>query len=215
MAEPTADTETRGARRRRETQGKLLDAAFRLVARQGVEQTTIQQITDAADVGFGSFYNHFESKEAIVEAVLETQVNEYARALASLTDVLDDPAAVLSASCRHVIRRVLQDPEWGFLVVRVGSRPEFQKLVMAQYMARDVARGLETGRFAEGDPEAVVIAVGGVMLACIGAAAHGQLGDDAPERTATQVLQLVGLPPEEARTISQAPLPDLAFPDGS
>lgn len=25
-------------------------------------------ITDAADVGFGSFYNHFESKEALFEA---------------------------------------------------------------------------------------------------------------------------------------------------
>jgi AcrR family transcriptional regulator len=45
-----------------------------LFARQGVENTRINEITEEADVGFGSFYNHFDSKEAIVEAVVEETV---------------------------------------------------------------------------------------------------------------------------------------------
>ena len=59
------EREPRGARRKRETRARLLDAALRLMAQKGMEGVAINEITEAADVGFGSFYNHFESKEAI------------------------------------------------------------------------------------------------------------------------------------------------------
>ena len=51
----------RHARRREATRSKLIEAAESLFARQGVDNTRIQEITEEADVGFGSFYNHFES----------------------------------------------------------------------------------------------------------------------------------------------------------
>ena len=38
-----------------------MQTARTLFARQGVENTRINEITDEADVGFGSFYNHFET----------------------------------------------------------------------------------------------------------------------------------------------------------
>src|SRR6476661_2837885 len=60
----------RRARRREETRARLVEAAKALFARQGVDNTRIQEITDEADVGFGSFYNHFQSKEALIEAGL-------------------------------------------------------------------------------------------------------------------------------------------------
>ena len=52
--------EARGARRRRETRARLLDAALKLMADRGMDGVAINEITEAADVGFGSFYNHFE-----------------------------------------------------------------------------------------------------------------------------------------------------------
>ena len=63
MDEPV-EKEPRGARRKRETRARLLEAALRLSAERGMEGVAINEITEAADVGFGSFYNHFESKEA-------------------------------------------------------------------------------------------------------------------------------------------------------
>src|SRR5690349_18112328 len=57
--------EPRGARRRRETRSRLLMAALKLMAEKGMEGVAINEITETGDVGFGSFYNHFESKEAI------------------------------------------------------------------------------------------------------------------------------------------------------
>ena len=66
---PDAKRVHRGARRREQTREKLVAAAWRVMARKGVDATAIAEITEAADVAFGSFYNHFASKEAIVEAV--------------------------------------------------------------------------------------------------------------------------------------------------
>ena len=54
-AADTADArEPRGARRKRETRARLLDAALKLMAEKGMEGVAINEITEAADVGFGS-----------------------------------------------------------------------------------------------------------------------------------------------------------------
>jgi AcrR family transcriptional regulator len=71
---PAVEREPRGARRKRETRERLFRAAFRLLAERGVDGVAINEITEAADVGFGSFYNRFTSKEALHEALFEEVV---------------------------------------------------------------------------------------------------------------------------------------------
>jgi AcrR family transcriptional regulator len=66
FSELMAPPPDRHARRREHTRARLLRAARTLFARQGIDKTRINEITEEADVGFGSFYNHFESKAAIV-----------------------------------------------------------------------------------------------------------------------------------------------------
>src|SRR5438874_1930593 len=46
----------------------IREAALNPTARQGIEATTIEQITAAADVGKGTFFNHYRSKEAVLAA---------------------------------------------------------------------------------------------------------------------------------------------------
>ena len=61
-----AASQSRAARQRMWTRERLIEAARRVIARQGIDATTIADITSAADVGIGSFYNHFKSKEDLV-----------------------------------------------------------------------------------------------------------------------------------------------------
>ncbi len=68
----TADTAAplrRGERRKQHTKRRLLDAAAETYALVGVEGATISAITERADVGLGTFYLHFEDKDAIAVAV--------------------------------------------------------------------------------------------------------------------------------------------------
>ena len=53
-----------------ETRERILEATRTLLAQDGIDGVTLKRITAAADVGVGSFYNLFDSKEAAVFEVV-------------------------------------------------------------------------------------------------------------------------------------------------
>ncbi len=55
----------------RDVRERLLEAGVRTLSKSGFNGCSVQDITDAAGVPKGSFYNHFESKEALGVAALE------------------------------------------------------------------------------------------------------------------------------------------------
>ena len=137
----TVQQPDRHARRREQTRRRLLDAARALFARQGVEDTRINEITEEADVGFGSFYNHFDSKEAIVEAVVAETVAAQGGAVASVTADLDDPAEVVAAAHRYFVNLARSDPEWGWLLIRLDVSQKIGLRALGPFARRDLERG--------------------------------------------------------------------------
>ena len=84
----------RRERRRQETHARIFESAMRLFAERGFANTPVEDITEAADVAKGTFFNYFPSKEAILEALAERQLGvvkaaeERARTAASVRPVL-------------------------------------------------------------------------------------------------------------------------------
>jgi AcrR family transcriptional regulator len=68
------DKVTRRARRSAETRERLFRAALDLFAQKGFVETTVEDITEAADVGKGTFFNYFPSKDHILVAFGEAQL---------------------------------------------------------------------------------------------------------------------------------------------
>ena len=137
----------RGARRKLETRGKLITAARRVLARKGVAAATIAEIADEADVGFGSFYNHFGSKEEIAGAVVRSEAEEFGANLDRVTEDLDDPALILCTAILYTIKHVQDDELWGWFLVRTAwTVPEFRE-TLGRRMARDIMKGVERERF--------------------------------------------------------------------
>ena len=58
--------EGRRERRRRELRERVLEATLALVAEQGFEATTVEQIAEAADIAPATFFNHFQSKGGLL-----------------------------------------------------------------------------------------------------------------------------------------------------
>src|SRR6187200_107478 len=52
--------------------GELLDIAAKLFAERGFKNTTVRDIADAAGILSGSLYHHFDSKESIVDELLDS-----------------------------------------------------------------------------------------------------------------------------------------------
>ncbi|MEP9326560.1 TetR/AcrR family transcriptional regulator [Paraburkholderia phymatum] len=216
------EREPRGARRKRETRARLLDAALRLMAEKGMEGVAINEITEAADVGFGSFYNHFESKEAIYTTLVDNVFEEFADMLDRLASGIADPAEVISVSVRHTVLRARRDPVWGRFLIREGFSAQMISRGLGQRLLRDIGNGIAAKRFVVADPFIGFLAVGGTVLSAIaaelnfvapGAPAAGVLeeygfsGEHFPERTAAMLLQTLGLKRAEAEKVAARPLP--------
>jgi AcrR family transcriptional regulator len=197
----------RHARRREQTRSRLVAATKALIARQGVESTRIQEITDEADVGFGSFYNHFPSKEAIIEAVLADTIATQAAEIDALTAQLDDAAEVIAAAHRTFVRRAATDPDWGWLLLRLDVSHNVLRTALGPYALNDLQRGTASGRLHVADPTIALYAMGGMLLAAMRAVLDGAAPPDADVLHAEGVLRLLGLDREEARELARRPLP--------
>ena len=136
----------RGERRRQETRAKLIRAAHELMAEKGIGATTIQEITDTADVGFGSFYNHFESKQAIVQTIIDETIESYGDALDHISDEVEDPAEIVAASVRYVVMRGCEDPTWGWFLLRSVLLAQALRTGLGRRLMRDIQLGIERQR---------------------------------------------------------------------
>jgi AcrR family transcriptional regulator len=63
-------TGTRAKIRRDKTRKALLDASLALFAQRGIYAPSIEEITEAADLGKGTFYGHFSSRESLIGALV-------------------------------------------------------------------------------------------------------------------------------------------------
>jgi len=205
-------TPGRQARRRQRTRGRLVEAVRRVVGEKGVEAMTILDITQAADVGFGTFYNYFESKDAILAAATAEATEELGDALERLNQRLQDPAEILAVAVRHCVRMVERDPIWAWFVVRTALYQEQMAAVHGHRLSADLRRGIEARRFTETDVRLLNHIIGGAVFGVMRARLTGGLGPDADAELAAAVLRLVGLPPREAREVAWRPLPDIDLP---
>lgn len=221
-ADVDADREPRRARRKRETRERLLDAALRLMAERGMQGVAINEITEAADVGFGSFYNHFESKEAIYDALIKQVFEDFGDALDRLVQNVTDPAEAIAHCVRHTLLRARREPLWGQFLLREGYSLNAITNGLGRRLLRDIGRGVAARRLQAPDLFMSFVAAGGIVLAAI--AAEQQAGSDTgpqaalvkslgmtigdiPERAATVVLTTLGLSPREAAGVARKPLP--------
>jgi AcrR family transcriptional regulator len=104
---------TRRERKKEETRRRIFETAIALFREKGFEQTTVDEITEKADVGRGTFFNYFPRKESVLAYLSEERValaEENAAVLledrASANDKLLDiysfaaSAYLRTASCR-------------------------------------------------------------------------------------------------------------------
>jgi AcrR family transcriptional regulator len=188
----------------------LIEATRQLIAQKAIEATPIAEITEAADVAVGSFYNHFKSKEELVQAVVADTMEKHGADVDRATAGMVDPGEVLAASVRLTMRKVDSDPIWGWFVVRTNSLIPGLKESLGRRLARDLRKGFRAGRFAAYNEKTMVAAIGGAVVGVMQSRLLGDVPADADLHLAKEVLCMLGLRPEEATEIANRPLPEQA-----
>jgi AcrR family transcriptional regulator len=97
---------SRRQRRSAETREKLFRAALDLFANKGFLETTVEDITEAADVGKGTFFNYFPSKDHILLAFGEMQIGK----LEAAVDVAREASEPMTVFFQNLVNQMTQEP---------------------------------------------------------------------------------------------------------
>ena len=112
-----------------ETWVRLFRCALQLFAERGYPNVTVQDITEAADVGKGTFFNYFESKEHVLEVMGEIQLGKVKEALTAANAGKQTICSVL----HHLFLRSAEDP---------GRSPELARALLSSYLGSEGMRRL-------------------------------------------------------------------------
>ena len=98
-------------RRREKTRLDLVEAATRVIARKGFHQTRIADIAAEADVGLGTFYLHFKTKNEIFTELVEVGAAKLREEIAAAKVGVSDPAEKLKIVIGTVLDAAAENPE--------------------------------------------------------------------------------------------------------
>jgi AcrR family transcriptional regulator len=144
----------------------FVDAAQRLIQSRGYEQMSIQDVLDELGASKGALYHYFDSKEALLSAVVERMMDG---AMAMLTPMVADPALTAPEKLQGVfsgIARFKNDRMELLLAImqtwisddNAIVREKFRQATvkrLARLLAGIVEQGLAEGAFTAGPPESV------------------------------------------------------------
>lgn len=203
--------QARRDRRKARTRAALVAAAQQLLA-DGRAEVSIQEITDTADVGFGSFFNHFPGgKDELWAAAVRDAMRRHAELVASLTETTEDPAEVFCVGLRLTGRLQRAFPTLARVLLRSGLEQLTDDRGLMAYVRRDVQAAIDAGRFDRQDVDLALSLAGGSLLGLI-ALLDARPDLDAAsvaDSYAVRVLRALGVVEHDAQELVRRPLPAL------
>ena len=184
------------------TKQEILDAALELFSLQGFEATSISQIAGAVGIRKASLYSHFESKQAILDAIVKEVLAQYeehslfARAdwekdTGILPQTADDAVQMIQGQIRYILHDPAISRGRKMLVIEQFRNRPLAELQTKQnysdvlrYFTGLMKQLIRQGVLAEDDPE--------IMAAqfCLPISVWINLCDREPDRE-SEVMELV------------------------
>lgn len=202
----------RGNRQRQRTRGMLLTAGEHLFATRSVDSVTVDQIVDAAEVAKGSFYNHFEDKEAFAEAVFQLVQGDVEFHIFSANQGIADPATRAMRALCTVMRYARNHPERLQATLSLAARRSTPADPLNAGLVADITQGLERGQFRDIDVDMGVVVFLGLSRAGIAQAMAPDIARPPAEITeavGAALLRALGMNSADAATLARQTVQDL------
>ncbi len=130
------DAPDRRQRRGTETRERLFRAALNLFARKGFAETTVEDITNSADVGKGTFFNYFPSKEHLLIAFSDMQIGKLQAAVESMRHSKEPMQAFLETLSVRLTEEPARAPDVVRAILQANLSSSSVRSVMKEKHAR-------------------------------------------------------------------------------
>lgn len=201
--------EGRVARRQKRNRRALVDAARLIMSQKGIDAATMLEIAEKADVGAGTVYNYFKSKEDLAIAVVEELMYELALRIEKVTDTFEDPAQVYAFGIRTVIDTATGDVRWRELLHRCEVMANAMYDRMGPFAIRDLKNATHAGRFKVDDAELTWKMTSHAVVGISLTITQGQLDDSVIDETVVRLLCMTGIGRSEAVELANRERPAL------
>ena len=199
----------RVAQRQQRNREALVQAGYRVMSKKGIDAATMQEIAELADVGAGTVYSYFKSKDELAISVLERVMHNLAIRIENVTNSFTDPAQVYAFGLRNVMEAATGDIRWKQLLNRSEVIADAMFCCMGPFAIRDMENATQAGRFKVADArltwKMTTYAIVGVSLAVT----KGILPPTVIDETVIRLLCMTGLDEREAIELARRTCPAL------
>jgi AcrR family transcriptional regulator len=209
MTNDPPSPEGRVARRQRRNRDALIAAARDIMTEKGVDAATMLEIAARADVGAGTVYNYFKSKDELAIAVLETLMHQLGLRIEAVTQSFEDHAQVYAYGIRTVLDTAIQDVRWAQMLNRSEVIADAMFRMMGPFAIRDLRLASQAGRFQVSNPELVWRLTTHALIGAALAITRGSLPASAAEQVIARLLCMTGIGPDAAIELAGRPRPPL------
>lgn len=206
----TKASRSRGYKKKQRTFNQILDAATTVFARKGYEGAAITDIRDEAGIAQGTFYNHFRTKEDVLEELGARASQDYGVRVFATCDRYEDPAERFAVFAKLWLDLARRDPEQVALVARAGERLIPLNTQINAHLMEYLEQGVASGRFQVPADRTTLDIVRALGISGIRLVLSGHADRDFDQAFAALMLRALGLPPAEAERVASRPTPALA-----
>jgi AcrR family transcriptional regulator len=202
---------TSGGPKRERTQSQLLHAAVQVISERGLQGATMQQVAQAAGVTTATLYNHFGTKDALVQRLALVLADTICRAINDSYAHIADGAERMAIGQRRYVRLAGDSPAWTLLLLDVmAASPAVLEAIM-QYPLADLRLGVKQKKFKVPSEAAALDAINGICTQAMRRVVLGTAPAKHDQACAALLLRALGMPPEEAAEVAARPLPPMAL----
>lgn len=201
-----------GLPKRERTRRQLLEAAIQVFCARGVAPASVQEIAAAAGTATTTLYNHFKTKEEIVQALAVWLAETLCRRISDSHVQVAHGAERMAIGNRRYIWLAEESPAWALLLLDVALAAPGLALAIREYPLADLRLGVKQKSFRVPSEAAAIDLIQGTVAQAMRNVALGLAPANHGVAVATMVLRGLGMPDDEAAAVAKRPLPPFPPP---
>jgi|AntRauTorcE11897_2_1112592.scaffolds.fasta_scaffold04599_2 AcrR family transcriptional regulator len=150
-----------------DTRTNIMVEAIKLFAKKGFSDTSISQIAKSAEVGKGTIYWHFDSKEDLFLSIIKENGKEYFEKVKLLDKSEDKPSEIIFQYIKDRIKFVEDNYDLARMIINNNDviNKEFKKLMEEKHrqivnvLERAIKKGMRNGNFKNGNSEELALMI--------------------------------------------------------